>query len=120
MSAAEWARCKPWIEAALEYADGAFAIEDVEASIEAGDMGLLINAGCTLVFEIATFPQMKALNILFAGGDLDQIKAFDPILVDLAKGHGCTRIYLSGRLGWLRTLAPLGYGAMSATASKEV
>jgi len=116
----DWPRCKAWIEAALEHADGAYTIEDVEASIAAGDMALLSGPVCALVFEIMEFPRLRALNIILAGGDLDQIKTLDPVLIDIARGHDCTRIYLSGRRGWLKALAPLGYGELSAVASKEI
>jgi hypothetical protein len=116
----DWARCRPWIEAALEYADGAFAIEDIEDAILAGDMMLLTGDDCALVIEILPFPRFSALNVILAGGNLDSIKATDPLLCALARGHGCARVYLSGRLGWVRTLAPLGYGNIGVTASKVV
>jgi hypothetical protein len=117
---ADWARCSPFIEAALAYADGAYAIEDVAAAVEAGEMGLLAGERSALVFEVAPFPRLRALNVVFAGGDLDEIRAMDPALVAIARGHGCSRIYLTGRLGWLRALKDLGYGAVAAMASKEI
>lgn len=115
-----WARVRPYIESALKYADGAYAIEDVEAAIEAGDMAVLAGQHSALVFEIAHLPQFSALNVVFAGGDLDEIREMDPALTAIARGHSCARIYLTGRLGWLRALAPLGYGGVSAMASKEI
>jgi hypothetical protein len=117
---ANWARCRGWIEAALEYADGAYEIEDIEACLRAGEYILLSTPNSALIAEINQFPRLRALNIPFAGGDLDEIKSLDPALVEIARAHECTRIYLSGRRGWARTLAPLGYGDLCATVSKEV
>jgi len=116
----EWARCKGWIEAALKYADGAYQIEDIEAAIAAGEMAFLPGPDAAIVLEICAFPRLRALNVLFAGGNLDGVKRMDPLLVDIAKAHGCSLIYLTGRLGWLRTLAPLGYGEIAGMASKEL
>jgi hypothetical protein len=116
----DWIRCRPWIEAALQYADGAYVIEDIEDAILAGDMMLIAGPDFGMVVEILPFPRFSALNVILAGGDLDGIKSTDPLLCNLARGHGCTRVYLSGRLGWVRALAPLGYGNIGVTASKVV
>ena len=39
----EWERCRPWIEAALIYADGTHSIEDIAAGIASGAAEIQLN-----------------------------------------------------------------------------
>jgi len=105
----EWSRCKPWIEAALEYCYGTHSIEDIEAGIEAGEFHFWPGKNCAFVTEIAQHPRMKILNLFLAGGDLAEITEMEASIIAWAKTLGCTRVIQIGRAGWMKTYRNLGY-----------
>ena len=101
-------RCRPWIEAALEYSGGTHEYEDIVKGIQEGRMQLWPAARGCIVTEIVVYPRVKAINIFLAGGELDQILDMDEDVKAWAKDQGCTQAHMSGRLGWKKPLAPLG------------
>ena len=49
-------------------------------------------------------------HLIGGAGDMAEILAFEPELCDFYLGkHGCSRLSLHGRRGWVRALAPLGW-----------
>jgi hypothetical protein len=116
----EWSRCRGWIEAALPYAGGTHTIEDIKAAIDAGHMLLLAGERSAFVIEVITYPQMKALHIFLAGGDLTELKSADAQMDDLARLNGCSRITLAGRRGFIRALNDLGYTERWFVLAKEI
>ena len=75
--------------------------------------------GC-IVTEIVVYPRVKAINIFLAGGELDQILDMDADVKAWAKDQGCTVAQMSGRLGWKKPLAPLGWELQHANFQKEI
>lgn len=117
----EWARCRPWISAALAYTGGTHTIEDVLALIESGRALLLAGERSAMVCEVATFPRMKSFHVWLAGGDLDELRnAADTQLVELARQCGCSQISITGRRGWVRALRDQGYVEKFTTVVKEL
>ena len=56
-------RCRPWIEAALEYSGGTHTFEDISEGIQDGRMQLWpATRGC-IVTEIVVYPRKKYLNV---------------------------------------------------------
>ena len=105
-----WARCRPFIAAALERGTGGHAISDVEAGIEAGVYHFWPGARCAVVTEIWSLPRARILNLWLLGGDLKELLALRPRIEDWARAQGCARVLGGGpRRGWARVLAPLGY-----------
>jgi hypothetical protein len=100
----EWTRCKHWIEAALEYADGAYTIEDVEREIVAGNMHFFPQPASASVTEMAEFPGRRFLNVVLAGGELKEIVAMVPRWKAWAAFLGCDALKVAGRPGWARAL----------------
>ncbi len=105
----EWARCKHWIAAALEYSRGTHTIEDIEAGIAAGQYTFWPGRGCAVITEFIEYPQLKALNFFLFGGDLQDLKEMEPHIVAWAKAQGCTRFMGGGRKGFERVFASAGY-----------
>lgn len=106
----EWERCKHWIEAALPYCYGTHTIEDVERQIVEGKLQFWPGERCAVVTEIVGYPRLRALNFFLVGGDLSELlEKMEPAIVAWAKALGCTRVAQTGRKGWGRILAPLGY-----------
>lgn len=100
----EWDRCKPWIEAALEYAGGSHTIEDVRELVEAGKVLLLTGENSALVVEIVQQPRLSVFHVWLAGGDLAELLAIEKTFDAMARTLGCSKISISGRAGWERVL----------------
>jgi hypothetical protein len=115
---AEWARCSPWIEAALEWAGPTHLIEDVKAAIEAGEAGFWPFPNCAAVTELHTWPRMRSLNVWLAGGDLTElVETALPNVETFARDQGCRMIVIPGRKGWSRAL---GYKPACYSCTKEL
>ena len=69
----ELERCRPWIEAALEYSGGTHEFEDVAKGIVEGRMQLWPSPRGCIVTEIVVYPKKKTLNVFLGGGELDQL-----------------------------------------------
>ena len=105
-----WARCRPYLEAALEHADGAYALEDVARRVEEGRAQFWPGRRCAVVTEIYDYPRLKACNFWLLGGDLRELLALQPIIETWARAQGCTRMLGGGpRAGWARVLGSRGY-----------
>lgn len=105
----EWLRCRPWIEAALTYADGTHTIEDIEAGIASGRFQFWAGKRCALVTEIIEYPRLKALNFFLIGGDLGELMQLEPQISGWARAHGCSRALGVGRKGFERVFAAHGF-----------
>lgn len=109
-SKAEWHRCRPWIEAALEYAGGTHTIEDVEAGIGAGRYQFWAGENAAIVTEIITYPRLKALHYWLIGGSLKELKDMERRISRWAKEElGCSRATGIGRKGFERAFQGEGY-----------
>jgi hypothetical protein len=109
-SATEWARCRPWIEAALPYAKGTHTIEDIEAGVAKGEYTLWPGDRSAAITEIHQFPRARFLHVFLAGGDLAELRdEMVPMWRIYAKLKGCSRLTLCGRRGWERALKSQGW-----------
>lgn len=101
---ADWKRCRHWIEDALKYSGGAYAIEDVEQAIEAGRMQFWPGHNCAAITECVSFPRKKMLNITLAGGDMQELIGMIPSFSSFASFLGCSELAVAGRPGWEKVL----------------
>jgi hypothetical protein len=107
---AEFARCRPWLEAACERSGGTVAIEDVIHAIGEGRMHFWPGEHCAAVTQVAVFPRVKFLNVVLAGGDLDEIvEHMEPAFRRVAAALGCKRVTCVGRAGWEKALKRRGW-----------
>ena len=104
----EWQRCKPYIEKAIKHQD-AFTIQDVEDKIRIGHLHLWPGEKSAMITEFVNLPQIKALNLLFCGGDFEELKKMLYYIEDFARNAGIKRLYGGGRQGWIRKLKGLGF-----------
>jgi hypothetical protein len=116
----EFERCRPWLEAALEYSHGTHTIEDVRRGIAQKRFLLVSGPKCAMVYEVVAFPQLKILHGFLCGGELQELKSFDPYLQEMARVLGCARVTIAGRPGWARALRDLGYSHSCTIVSKEI
>lgn len=117
--AEELQRCRPWIEAALEYSGGTHSFSDVVQGLVEGRMQLWpAERGC-IVTEIVQYPKKKVLHVFLGGGELDQILDMHEDVIRWAKAEGCVGLTMSGRLGWKRPLAKHGWRPILMTYEKD-
>lgn len=99
----EFERLRPYIEAALEYTGGSHTLDDVRAGIEDGDLQLWPGASSVIVTEVLQEPQRLTLHFFLAGGNLTELEAMYPAVVEWGKHRGCTHATMLGRAGWTRS-----------------
>lgn len=108
-AAAEFKRCRPWLEAALEHCDGQITIDDVIQRIAEGRMHFWPGKRCACVTELAVFPHKRYLNVTLAGGDMDEILSMVPSFQAYARALGCEKVTEAGRPGWEKVLRARGW-----------
>lgn len=107
----DWHECREYILPALEYCHGSHNEDDVLALLAAGQYKLWRGEGCAVVTGFIQYPRFKAMNTIFAGGDLDGLRALQPGMETWARVQGCGRVIGGGRPGWGKVFtdyAPLG------------
>ena len=120
---AEWARCAPWLEAALEYDGGLNRLDDVLDAVLAGEAHFWPGQRSVIVTEFWDLKRSggRALHCWLAGGDLGEIvEAMRPVITAFAREQGCTRITITGRSGWARSLKVDGFRQVCVGMSKEL
>lgn len=115
----EWARCRPWIEAALTTCP-THDIADVEAGINAGAFQFWPGQRCAVVTEIAAYPKGRMLNFWLLGGDLKELLTLRPGIEAWGRLHDCRWVDGSGRTAWGRVLAKHGYRQGPTSFLKEL
>ena len=114
----ELERCKPWIEAALEYSGGTHDFIDVAEGIYKGTMQLWPTPKGCIVTEIVVYPRKRMLNVFLGGGELEQILDMHKDVIQWAKAPGCTALTMTGRGGWKKTLANHGWKQLHSSYVK--
>jgi hypothetical protein len=116
----EFNRCRPYIEAALEYTGGTHDIIDIYEGLYRGTMQLWPAKESCLVTEIINYPKKKVLNVFLGGGDLTEILSMHEDVISWAKEQGCTALNMTGRFGWKKPLAKHGWQPMHSSYVKEI
>jgi len=73
----QWIRCKTYIEEAIETQDS-YTIKDVEDKISNGLFHLWAGKKSAMVTGFAEYPRVKALNLIFCGGDYEELEEMLP------------------------------------------
>lgn len=118
-----WARCRGYIEAALEHAGDGWTINDVASGVEAGDFHFWPGAACAVVTEFVGSPRTRVLNFWLLGGSLRELLTMRPHIEAWGVAKGCERAMgggLCGKRGWARVLGPAGYRPRWIIYSKEL
>lgn len=106
----EMARVRPFLEPALSYGDNTHNYIDIVNGVVSGQFHLWPTANSAMITEFHNYPNKRFLHIFLAGGDLEEIKGNHDMVVEFAKTMGCHGLTLTGRPGWIKALADLGFG----------
>lgn len=101
---AQFERCAPWLQAALDRDAGTHALEDVWELIESGVAQLWPTPNGAIVTVVEAYPKAKVLRFWLAGGTLRELQKSEPTIRAWAKDQGCTLVLIGGRRGWLKAL----------------
>ncbi|MFN4178047.1 hypothetical protein [Phenylobacterium sp.] len=117
----DWARCAPFIDAALAHAGRTHALEHVAGMIEAGEAQLWAGDRSAMVTLVEDEPLERRLLIWLAGGNLEElVRRLRPAAEAWARTAGCRRVLIVGRPGWERALAREGYAPLARVVAKEL
>jgi hypothetical protein len=100
----EWARCAPWLQAALDKGDETFSLSDVRKLVDEGRAQFWPGRESAGVSDV-----VPDFHIWLFGGRLSEMWAMERACSDWARAQGCRRVTIKGRPGWSRVLKPLGY-----------
>jgi hypothetical protein len=113
-----WVDCKKYIEPSVKFQD-LYSIEDIESKLLDGSFQLWPGQNSAYITEIARFPQKTVCNMIFCGGDYQELEDLLPLIEEFSNRCGATRMYGGGRKGWLRKLKHLGFKS-EHLISKEI
>jgi hypothetical protein len=117
---AELRRCRPFIEGALCYCGGTHEWDDIVYLVRRRLAQFWPGERAALVTEVINTPCQRYLNIWLVGGELEEILAIEPHIINFAREQGCTRVIANGRKGWERVLAPLDYRPVYVAYEKDL
>lgn len=106
---AEWTRCAPWLQAALDRAGEGYTLADALREVTAHRATFWPGPDAALITERWNGPYGSEANIWLAGGSLKGLLAIEPILARTLTEAGFAAISIIGRKGWARVLKPLGW-----------
>ena len=72
-----WLRLRHLLVPAIELQD-LYALEDIENGIENGQFQLWPASESIMITEVVTYPQKRIMNLLFCGGDVEELLAMLP------------------------------------------
>jgi hypothetical protein len=98
----EMERAMPMILDALPQLGGTHDFTDIIQLIMNGSLTLWVAPWSFVLTEIVEYPRLKELNLFLAGGNLEELCAFDEVITDYAKAMGCARIEAHARKGFSR------------------
>lgn len=108
------------LESALAFSGGTHKFDDLAWLVQQGEMQFWPAQRSCAVTQIVSYPQMRTLHVFLAAGDLMEIKDMDETFLDFARKLECRHITLTGRKGWTRALADIGFETVHVTMAKEV
>ena len=98
--------------------DGEHTKSSVLAALQRGERRLWVSMKSAFITEIITYPTgLKVGNAWLAGGDLNEILTWVPMLEDWCRARGAKYARVNGRRGWARKL---GYKEIRSISVKEL
>lgn len=123
--AAEWLRCKPWIQKAIDRCGGTHLIEDIEQGLTEYRYQFWPGAHCAVVTELNEFPRMRVCNCFLIGGETNEalqelVSEIEPRISHFARNAGCGRVTGIGRKGFEKIFKESGFTPRWFVIGKEL
>jgi len=101
----------PLFDSANHYFLDLLTADSIIDGIKDGTKQCFVCDDSVIVSEVTEYPNGKVLNIvLVAGKDADKwLSKADAFFTEMAKLNGCKAIITTGRIGWKKLNASLGY-----------
>ncbi len=115
----QFARCRPWIEAALQF-DGEDTAEAVLDDLLSGHAQLWPGDHCAIVTQCIRGPEGGTIHAWLAGGILSELLALRTGIEAWGRSMGCCFATIQGRKGWDRLYRPLGYEPVDGVLRKRL
>lgn len=93
---------KEKLRKALAIAGDTYTLDDILIEIQEGRMQSFVEGESWAVTQIVDFPRKRYLEIVFAVGNLDELKAIYPRIEAFAKDNLADGMRAFGRAGWIR------------------
>jgi hypothetical protein len=93
----------------LDRMGGYYTVQDILTAIAAGKMQSFVEGDSWVITQIGIYPRAKVLEIVAAVGDLEEVRAIHPRLLDFAADVGAGVIQAYGRKGWLKSALERGW-----------
>ena len=98
------------VDAALAYEGRGHVFADVESSVRTGEAQAWYGPHSIIVTQIDEQPRKRILHFFLAAGQMDELEAMTPLVLEWGASQGCTTARLVGRRGWTRSfLARTGW-----------
>lgn len=98
---AEWDRCRPILQRAIDRNGETFDADYVWREIFEGRAQMWPAPNSCVISSIRTAPSgLRFLESWLAAGDLEEIVQLKPRIEEFGRQQGCKRSIISGRSGW--------------------
>ncbi len=112
---AEFERCSPYIQKALDRDIGTHELPDIWELIADGRAQLWSLPNSAVVTVIEYFPRKTVLRYWLCGGKLEECLGVQDRIEDWARSAGATDVVIGGRDGWLKALTGFSKNAILMT-----
>jgi hypothetical protein len=110
------------LQPALDYAGGTHLWEDIHQGIAEGRYLLWPGVRSAILTEIIEYPRQRTLHFFLAGGNIAELEAMVPGIIEWGRSKGCTSASLTGRMGWSRSFLTRteGWKSTAVVMTKEL
>lgn len=117
---AEFDRCWPWLERAVQRGGNRFPRDHIWNGITAGRLQFWPFERCAAVTYVDTYPIGNVLRLWLVGGELGNVLEHEAEVAEWAKSIGCIAVELDGRKGWEKALQARGYEAARVVLTRRL
>lgn len=116
---ADFERCAPFIQRAIDRAGGAFDLDYVREQVGTGQAQLFPAQNSAVITRIEHNPSGKSFVLCWlAGGVNSEILELEKQISTWALSRGCTQVKIIGRRGFVKSLP--GYSESATIVVKEL
>lgn len=115
---AELRRCRPYIEAALQFTGGTHEWEDIVYLVRKRTAQFWPGKNCAVITELVDTPGLRYCGIWLAGGELEELKEVERNIALWAREQGARKVIIRGRPGWEKVLE--GYRRAYVALEKDL